>query len=212
MRWRSSIQHHVTEQLPLYIFVSVLFLSGVVFGAMLVNSLSLEQNQEINRYLSSFFHMLDQGGAIDSSDYFKEAFGSHLKWFLFIWVLGLSVIGLPLILVLDFLKGVLIGFTAGFFVGQLSWKGMLFALLSVAPQNLVLIPAILIMSVAAISFSLHFIRNRLILRKSGKLGQEFARVTFLLISFIGVVFLVSMFEAYLSPVLMEKAIPLLLQS
>src|SRR5690625_1326737 len=117
MRWKSSMQQYIAEHLPMYMFVSVLFLVGVVFGALLVNSLSLEHNQEINRYLGSFFHMLDQGGAIDGSAYFKEAFSTHLKWFLLIWVLGLSVIGLPLILVLDFLKGVLIGFTVGYFVG-----------------------------------------------------------------------------------------------
>lgn len=212
MRWKSSMQQYMAEHLPLYIFVSVLFLVGVVFGALLVNSLSLEQSQEINRYLGSFFHMLDQGGAVDGKAYFKEAFGTHLKWFVLIWVLGLSVIGLPLILVLDFLKGVLIGFTVGYFVGQMSWKGMLFAFISIAPQNLLIIPAILIMSVAAISFSLHFIRNRLMLRKAGNLGQEFVRVSLLMISFTAIVMLVSLFEAYLSPILMERAIPLLIQS
>lgn len=51
----------------------------------------------------------------------------HLKWVGLIWVCGLSVIGLPGILVLNFLKGVLIGFSVGYMVGQYSWKGLLFS-------------------------------------------------------------------------------------
>ena len=67
----------------------------------------------------------------------------HLKWIGLIWILGLSVIGLPGILILDFLKGVLIGFTVGYLVGQYSWKGLLFALVSIAPQNLFIIPVLM---------------------------------------------------------------------
>lgn len=34
-------------QLHLYLFVSILFLVGVVFGALLVNALTLEQQQDL---------------------------------------------------------------------------------------------------------------------------------------------------------------------
>lgn len=42
-------------QTSLYVFVAVLFLVGVIFGALMVNALSLEQRQDLEAYLGNFF-------------------------------------------------------------------------------------------------------------------------------------------------------------
>jgi stage II sporulation protein M len=209
MNWNLNMKSYMKEHLTLYIFVSVLFIMGVIFGALLVNALSLEQRQDMTQYLGSFFHMIEQGSETSGSTYFQQAVAMHLKWILLIWVLGLSVIGLPLILVLDFLKGVMIGFTVGYLVGSLSWKGMLFALVSVAPQNLVIIPVIIIGSVSGISFSLYMIKNRF-LQRSGSLSQPFMSYSFTTLSLIFMLFGVSLFEAFVTPVLMKWVTPMLL--
>ena len=106
----------------------------------------------------------------------------HLKWIGLIWILGLSVIGLPGILILDFLKGVLIGFTVGYLVGQYSWKGLLFALVSIAPQNLFIIPVLMMCGVAAITFSLYIIRDRFIMNRGGSMVKPFASYAMLTFS------------------------------
>lgn len=210
MNWNTNLRAYMQEHLSLYIFVSILFVMGVIFGALMVNALSLEQRQDMTHYLSSFFHMIDQGNEMQGKSFFQQSFGMHLKWLLLIWVLGLSVIGLPLILILDFLKGVLIGFTVGYFVGQLSWKGMLFAMVSVAPQNLIIVPAIIICSVTGISFSIYLIKNRFLQRTGKPLSQYFMSYTLMTLSLIFILFGVSLFEAFVSPVLMEWVTPMLL--
>ena len=45
---------------------------------------------------------------------FRESYFSQLKYIGFIWILGISIIGLPLIFILLFVKGVVVGFTVGF--------------------------------------------------------------------------------------------------
>jgi stage II sporulation protein M len=174
MNRNQSLQLYLKENLSLYVFVGVIFITGVVFGAVMVNALSLEQKQEIMRYLSNFFASVDQGGLTEVKASFQQSFAMHIKWVLIIWVLGMSVIGLPLILVLDFLKGVLIGFTVGYLAGQLAWKGLLFALVSVAPQNLIIIPALLVCSVTAMAFSIHMVKHRFKPRK-GAFYEPFMR-------------------------------------
>lgn len=205
---KSTIQSQMREQLPLFVFVSVLFVMGVIFGALMVNALSPEQNQDLARYLGSFFHTIDQGAGAGGSDVWRQSFAMHFKWLALIWVLGLSVIGLPLILVLDFLKGVLIGFSVGYIVGQFSWHGVLFALVSIAPQNLIIIPAIILCSVTAVSFSVYLIKNRFLQRK-GAIKQPFWSFTLLTLALIGVVFGVSLFEAFISPGMMKWITPML---
>lgn len=197
------------DQTPLYAFVAVLFLMGVVFGALMVNALTLEQQQDISRYLGDFFVSVNQGaGEFEPLSYWNVA-SLHLKWLGLIWLLGLSVIGLPGILILDFMKGVLIGFTVGCLVGQFTWKGFLFALVSVAPHNLIVIPALLISSVAAVGFSLSFIRNRVLLRTSNNVAGPFLSYTGLTLAMALVLLAVSSFETWITPVMMSWVTPLI---
>lgn len=199
------------DHFALYVFVSVLFLIGVVFGAVMVNALSLDQKQELSRHLNYFFQTVNDGALLDGGQQqsFFQTLGLHLKWMGLIWVLGLSVVGLPLIFVLDFLKGVLVGFSVGYLTGQFAWKGMLFALVSVAPQNVVIIPAILIASVTATGFSLYLVRNRFLQRR-GTIGQPFWQYTgtsvFLSVLLAGV----ALYEGFLSPHVMRWVAPMLL--
>ncbi|EGL17208.1 MULTISPECIES: stage II sporulation protein M [Paenibacillus] len=203
-----TLKQYFKEQFTLFLFVSVLFVVGVVFGAVMVNALSLEQKQELGRYLSSFYRTIEDGAQVDGKQSMLAAFSLHMKWILLIWTLGLSVIGLPLILVLDFLKGVLIGFSVGFMVGQLSWKGIAFALVSIAPPNLIVVPAILICSVVSISFSLFIIKNRLV-RRSGTIYHPFMRYSGVTLA-MGVCMLgAALLEAFVSPTMMKWVTPML---
>jgi len=204
-----TMKQYMKENLPLFIFVAVLFVIGVVFGAVMVNALSLEQKQEMSRYLGSFFHELNDGGDFDSRQSFLQAFGMHMKWILLIWLFGLSIIGLPLILVLDFLKGVLIGFTVGYLVGQMSWKGMLFALVSVAPQNLIVIPTILFCSVAAMAFSIFVIKHRFMSR-NGSMYQPFMRYTTITLLMGAFLLGAAFWEGYISQLMMKWVTPMLM--
>lgn len=203
------------ELLPLYLFVCILFLTGVVFGALLVDALTLQQKTDVAQYMQAFFseaaggREAASGGGEFGSHAVWDAFGAHARWIFFIWILGLSVVGVPVILLLDFLKGVLIGFTVGYLAGTWSWNGILFALLSVIPQNLIAVPVIVVASVAAISFSAAFARSRLASR-GAPMRKPLAAftATALFLSFI--LYAVSLFETFVSPRLLEWAAPFVL--
>ncbi|GIP58106.1 stage II sporulation protein M [Paenibacillus sp. FSL W8-0186] len=202
-------RYALKDQTPIYVFVSVLFLMGVVFGALMVNALTLEQQQDLSRYLGNFFISINEGGAGFHPMAFWEVAVLHLKWLGLIWLLGLSVIGLPGILILDFLKGVLIGFTVGCLVGQFTWKGLLFALVSVAPHNLIIIPVLLISSVAAIGFSLNIIRSRVLMNRSGSVAGPFVNYTGVTMALGLMMLAASSFETWVTPVMMAWVTPML---
>lgn len=205
-----SFRQAFKDQTMLYVFVGVLFLVGVLFGALMVNALSLEQQQDMARYLNHFFvNVQDSGEGAGSSSYWSIA-ALHLKWIGLIWILGLSVIGLPGILILDFLKGVLIGFTVGYLIGQYSWKGLLFALVSIAPQNLFVIPVLMMCSVAAITFSLYIIRDRFIMNRGSSMTKPFASYAMLTFVMVLLTLGVASFETWVTPVMMRWVTPMLL--
>lgn len=54
---QNAVMKHINEHSSLYVFITVLFLMGVIFGAILVNSLSFTQKEDLFYYLSQFFGM-----------------------------------------------------------------------------------------------------------------------------------------------------------
>ncbi|MBJ8029758.1 stage II sporulation protein M [Bacillus cereus group sp. N21] len=204
--WQNRVISHIQDNSSLYIFVSVLLLMGVLFGAILVNSLQVNQKQDLSFYLNRFFGQVSKGEFAIASEMFRESYFSQLKYIGFIWLLGISIIGLPLIFILLFLKGIVVGFTVGFLVSQHGWNGLLLAFVSVLPQNLIIIPAFLVMTTVAASFSLRMIRHQFIRKINEPLLPMLIRYTcFFLI--IGVILAIaSSIEAYASPVLMKEVV------
>jgi stage II sporulation protein M len=207
--FQSSLTMHFREHSSIYLFTIVLFLMGVIFGAIVVNSLNFSQKEDLYFYLTRFFGQVSKGSFISAQEMFKQSYFHNIKYVGLMWVLGISIIGLPIILILLFLKGVVVGFTVGFLVNQMGWQGFLLSFVSVMPQNLIIIPAFIIMGVLSVSFSLKMVRNQFMKRAYEPIFPLIVRYTLVMV-FISVSFLVAAFvEAYLSPVFMKEVIEII---
>jgi stage II sporulation protein M len=198
-----TIHMHVRENISLYLFTLVLFTMGVCFGAVVVNSLELTQKQDLMGYLGQFFLEFKQGIELNPKAAFQQSFMQYLKFVGLMWVLGMSIVGLPIILILVFLKGLVVGFTVGFLVHQWHWNGLLIAGVSVLPQNLLVIPAIIVVGTAGISFSLRLIRSRF-KRPGEPIFQHFMKYSFLVLLMGGLLCSAALFQAFVSPLLMKQ--------
>ncbi|WCK55959.1 stage II sporulation protein M [Aneurinibacillus sp. Ricciae_BoGa-3] len=206
-KWGQTLHKNIRENASLYLFTVILFVMGVGFGAVIVNSIALTQKQELFIYISQFFHEVSRDNISDASQAFMSSLGHYLKYVGFMWLLGLSIIGLPLILVMVFLKGVVVGFTIGFLVSQLQWTGMYFALVSVLPQNLLVVPSVILVATAGVSFSLKLIQSRF---KHGRpIYQQFLTYSLLMLIMMVVMTAAAGFEAFVSPTFMKHAVSLI---
>ncbi len=204
-RFGQTFHAYMREHQSLFLFTIVLFTMGVIFGAVIVNSLALSQKQELLVFLQYFFNNMNQHGIPEPSAHFQQAFGHYLKTVGIMWVLGLSIIGLPMILLLLFIKGVVVGFTVGFLVNQLQWQGVTFSLLGVLPQNMLVVPALLIVGVSGIAFSLRLIKTRLVTKRD-VIIPHFMTYTALVVTMLAVLTVAAMFETFISPKLMQYVI------
>ena len=205
----NPLVQHVQAHSSIYLFIITLFLMGVIFGAIVVNSLSFAQKEDLYFYLSKFFSEMEDGRMTSSEELFRQSFLHNVKYLGLMWILGISIIGLPLIFVLLFMKGVVVGFSVGFLVNQMEWSGFLLSFVSVLPQNIIIIPAFIFIGAVSATFSLTLIRK--IFMKNGP-SIQFQMIPFLsryvifLVLAIGIVTIASSIEAYLSPYLMKTVI------
>ncbi|MGD6804068.1 stage II sporulation protein M [Rossellomorea vietnamensis] len=208
---KNPVIEHVQSHSSIYLFILTLFLMGVIFGAVVVNSLSFTQKEDLYFYLGQFFGEISDGKIASSEELFRQSFLHNVKYLGFMWLLGISIIGLPLIFILLFMKGVVIGFSVGFLVNQMDWDGFLLSFAAVLPQNIVIIPAFIFISVISVSFSLTLIRKifmKLSPHSQVQMVPLLSRYVLAFVLAIAVITIAAGIEAYISPNLMKAMVNL----
>lgn len=157
-RARLFISGHIRENFFLYLILLALLTAGIMAGAMMVHVLPQDERTGLLQYIAVFFDR-DKAAAFGWELYFGVLW-QHLKILLLIWLAGFTIIGIPFIAFILFMRGFIIGFTAGFFISAYHLKGVLAVLAGVLPHNLFMLPVYGGICCAAIRFSLYLLRKR----------------------------------------------------
>lgn len=195
--------NHLKEHVTIYLFMIILFLTGIIFGAIIVNSMNFVQKQDLFFYLERFFTQIVEGQSIEKTLILRDAFLYHTKYLIILFLLGLSVIGLPLVWVLLYVKGLVVGFSVGFLVNQIGIKGLILSSLSIAPQNFVIIPVYIIAGTVSMIFSLGLLHKLFSRRPSEPVFHAFGQYMLTFLILLVAAFVASGIEAYIANSSME---------
>lgn len=197
MGFKAWLQYHFQENSRFYLVGSAFFIVGIALGAAVLRFLSAEQLSELAGYLDLSLSGLT-GTPIDQTVIIQRALGQNLYFLLLIAFLGLTVIGVPLVLGLIGLRGFMLGFTVGFLITEKAGAGILLAAVGVLPQNLFYVPAFIITGSQAVLFSLRLVKGR-----QGLFGRSLWGYLFgYIIAVAGMLVLVGiggLVESYLTP-------------
>lgn len=199
---------HLREHAALYLFALALLCAGVVLGAMAAGSLRPEQVDELAEYTLGFFQSLEgRERPLSGRDIFVNSLGTNIKSLAVIFVLGFTVVGMPVIAAVVMLRGFVIGFTVSFLIYIKGTMGVGLALISVLPQNLFLLTALLFCAVNAVGYSLHM----LVRRSSGGFGVRSSVLLYVVRGLIAALITIAgvATESYLVPVGMRLLAPYL---
>jgi|LFRM01.1.fsa_nt_gb stage II sporulation protein M len=158
-RRNCALIRHIKEHALLYIIVVTFFFFGIFCGCYVVKHINASQQGELLNYLDVFLKGLSEWD-IDPGAAAQHAVLNNLKIVLYIWFLGLTVIGIPLVLLIVFARGFVMGFTVGFLVQQKGGAGILIAVLAILPPSLLNIPALIVGAAFALTFSGWLVRGR----------------------------------------------------
>jgi len=187
----------------------MVFVVGISAGAFTVNGLSTIQSEELNIYFQGFLQLLDYQ-TIDSNELFKISLMENMKIVGVLWILGVTIIGIPFIYVAIGIRGFITGFSSGFIIKALGLKGVLFTLLALLPKEIFIVPCIIALGVNGINFSLSIIKNKSIKRlskenlKSGFIAYCFTTILYSLLIFVGI-----LVEVFITPVFMRMITPII---
>ena len=204
--FRNGFGDYLKINIVSYFVVILIFLIGIVLGALAIKVLPDTQKMELVQYLNIFFSEFAHQ-AQGNMEILLTTLGSNLKIILLLWVLGFTIIGIPFVLFIIFTRGFIIGFTVGFLVNEYVFKGFLFALVSILPHNFIVIPLLAFTSVTAISFSIRLIRRKN--QIAGRLFSDSINYSLLCAMACVAMIVASLVEVYVSPIFMRLVVGLL---
>lgn len=197
-----AISKNIKENQGVYFAVTLFFAIGIAAGAFTVRAFSQEQKQELVIYLNRFFQSIN-GEKVQNGKVFYQAMKNNFQTVFLIWLMGVTIIGVPFTLFITSFRGFIIGFTIAFLIQGLGWKGFLFILAAVFPQNIIYIPCLLIISAISLCYSMQAFKGKINKIQSGNIRNNITSYTTSILFFLIIMSIGCFIEAYISPYILK---------
>jgi len=194
------IKEHIINNTTGYIIMLAAFVAGICSGSFFTGTMGEQLTGELGSFMNNFTTAVCDGKMSATSVFLDGILGNFQMIFL-IYMLGMTVIGLPFIMIVIGVKGFSIGFTTAAAIKFVGTKGVAAVFFTILPGELLIVPALLMMSVCAMGFSIKMIKGRTekFLHKEN-LWNEVARYTLITGLLFTVIVIAVAYEAWLSPV------------
>lgn len=183
---------NVDKKTLLFLFLISFF--GLLTGSIFMTILNNSDKQLINETVINFIDNIVIKSHLD----FIKTFTINMIQVLSIWLLGISIIGIPLVILFVFIKSFLLSFSIASFIANLKFKGIILSFVYNFPHNFVYLVLFLYLSVYSIRLSTMLL-NGVIRRKNIDFKAIMNRYLLILLTSIIIVLFMSIIEVYLIP-------------
>lgn len=193
----------VKKEKNILIFNTIIFLVGVVLGSLFINFITNDDKKLLIEQVSTFFSNIKKlTSDIFGFESFLSILFNNLLVLSIIFVLGISMIGIPIVIFILFFKGFMLGTTISTIILKYSIKGIIGVILYIFPVCILSICVYLFMCFYAIYASKKFLRA--FLKKDTLNFKQFlGKYLLSFIVSITLILLLSLLDAYLTPLLLK---------
>lgn len=202
-----KIKSNIGTNKNMLIFLSIIGIIGIIIGTILNIALNQDDSKLVSEFLNNFIYNI-QNNNLDYKGSFFNSLISNLGYIAFIWLLGISVIGLPITLFIFFTKTFVLGFSISSIIANYKLKGCLLALSYIFPHMIINIFVYIVLTMYSLSLSLKIFQTII---KKQTLDFKFIMHKYLKILLISIIIIVitSAIEVFITPILMKLAISVL---
>ena len=149
----------IKKERSLLIFTTIIFIIGIVVGSLFINLITKDDKNLLISQVELFFNSIKKlnNSVFGINIFLKELLDNVLQLFI-IFVLGISMIGIPAVIVILFFKGFMLGTTLGTIILKFKLKGILGCLLYVFPVMILNIIVYIYFSFFAVHVSVKFLK------------------------------------------------------
>ena len=204
MKILDKLKEKIRLDKQLFVFYVILLITGIIAGSLFVTILKQEDIMLINNHLNNFLNNIESN-KIDYLNAMKSNLIINVSLILIIWLLGISIIGLPIIIIIYFSKLFITGFTVSSIIATFKFKGLIFSILYIVPSQIILILILILLMIFSSSFSCK-LSYSIFKRKTfdfKRIMNKYFKI--LLISLITAI-ITSLYDSYLLPIILKSLI------
>ena len=168
---RKKLLLHIKQYWGIYLTLVCVYLVGAIFGIVGSGALGESESSQLRSFLDSL--LINQPSGLDSQFLLKLARDAFIIM-AGIWLLGLTIIGMPIVYLIVFTRGFVLGFTVSFMVAAKGLAGIGLAFVSMILPAFMSIPLLLLGAGMAVIFSFLLLRGKTI---GESLRREFFQYT-----------------------------------
>lgn len=200
---KEAILRHLYDNIKLYLIVIIILVIGITVGVVFINNINVDGAEEIKNYITDFINQLKQEYHVDTGELLRKSLSDNLILIVTMWLLGSTVVGIPIVLGIVLFRGFCIGYSLSAIIASLGvQKGILFFLTTMFLQNLIFIPVILCMTISCIKLYKSIMKDR----RRENIKVEIIRHTLVSIM-LGLLLIIAAFiESYVSTNLLMLSI------
>lgn len=196
-----KLKEIIASNKRIIIFLLGLTIVAIIFGAIFITILSKNDQGLVKNYLEQFLNNIENN-KLDYWEAFKNSFISNLILILIIWILGISVIGIPIMIFIFFVKSFILGFSISSIIFNYKLKGCLLSFLYIFPHHIINLFLLMFLVIYAFAFSIKII-NALFNKKTIDFKLITNKyLTILIFCTIGIL-LTTLIEVFLTPLIIK---------
>ena len=189
-------------------FLNVIAIVGIIAGSIFMIILNKNDKETVLNSIKDFFDKLINN-KFNFVGTLKNTVISNFLFSFIIWVIGISVVGVLIVIFIIFYKSFTLGFTISSIIYTYSIKGALLALIYVFPHLVINLLILLYLSSYSIKLSIILIKS--ILKKDNLNFKAFIN-NYSKVFLISMLFLIvtSLYESFISPIILRYFAQLLI--
>ncbi len=189
-----------------FYFLAIISIIAIITGSLFVTVLSNTDKEIISNSLNDYITNI--GNIKMNLKEFINNFILNIIYASIIWILGISIIGLPIVIIIIFFKSFLISFTISSFIINYKFKGLLYSLIYIIPHAIINLIIYIYLGIYSIKFSSSIIKS-IIYNKSLNFKSCIISYLKIFIMSLFVIVFTTLYETYIMPIILKKIISLI---
>lgn len=183
-------------------FLFGLAIMAIISGSLFITMITKSDQTLVKQYIESFMDSIISS-KVDYFGVLKNTLFNNLLFIIAIWLLGISVIGIPISIFMYFSKLFMLGFSVSSFMLTYKGKGILYSIFYIFPHHIMNIILYTLLTIYTLKMS-HTLLRSIIEKKEINIKKKMNRYLLVLgICIIGVI-ITSLYEVFVIPFIFDK--------
>ena len=197
MKKNNFVVRSFKNQRNLYIFLIGLALLAFIFGIIFIFLIDKDSQLYIKESINNYY--MNYNSSFNS--FFKALFNNYI-YLILIFILGISIIGIPFVIIMYLYKCFIFGFSFSSLLYSFGFKGLIISIFSLVINKLLFLVILLLISFYSISFSIKLFKYLFLKKSINFIDSMNKYIRILLISLISSL-IISIYEGFISSYILK---------